>query len=296
MDATGHDESKTALAPTDNSTVPATADHAITELEKNLGDLAASPQFVPLMGSFRDLLEAERRRNRMRTLLIGASVIIVLAVFIWGPLHMMRTYIRQSEERLAVERDSLQRVEHSLNDSMTVLADASRELRKTLESYRQTTPVGNAPSAAPAVQPSLPAPAVVAPVAPLVIVTPPPVRTNVTATTPPPVAVVTLTPPPPAHTGKVAVVASAPAASTNVPGTPQTAAPGVPPDVFRAATSTPAVPVAVAPGVPAATNRATSVASTTETRLNDVLADVERTIQAIKQKSAATNAAVTKKP
>ena len=298
MDATGHDDNKTALAPAGDSTVPAPADHEMTEIEKHLGDLAASPQFVPLMGSFRELLDAERRRNRVRTLLISAGMLALLVLFIWGPLHLIRTYIRLSEQRLAGERESLHRVEHSLNESMTVLADASRELRKTLEACRPTPATGAQPVVEPATpQVTVTTPAAVAPVAPLLIATPLPPHPVGVATTLPPAVVAAVMPPAATPTGKVTSAAATPAKEQTPPIAKQTVAPGLPPDVFRAVTSTPAVPVTVAvnPPMPAATNRAAS-AAVAETRLDDALANVERTIQAIKQKNAPTNAATTKKP
>ena len=105
--------------------------------------------------------------------------------------------------------------------------------------------------------------------------------------------------PPPTHasTGKVVAAVAVPQAEPTTPAVKQTAVPGIPPDVFRAVTSTPAVPVTAVVALPAptATNRP-APAATTEAHLNDVLADVERTILAIKQKSATTNAAGTKKP
>lgn len=282
-DSTGHDDNKTALAPADNSTVAAPADHAVAELERHLGDLAASPQFVPLMGSFRDLLEAERRRNRVRTLLIGAGMVAMLTAFIWGPLHIMQTYIRQSEERMASERASLQRVEHSLDESMTVLADASRDLRKTLEAYRRGVTSTPQAVAEPAVQAVIASPVPAAPVAPLVIVAPQPPL--------PPAAVVTTAAPamaavqiPTVSTDKVAAVATPAAAESNVPAVKPATVMGVPPDVFRAVTSTPSVPV-MARVVPAAT---------ADTRLDDALADVERTLQSLKRKNATTNTTVRK--
>lgn len=311
MDATGHDDNKAALAPAGDSTVAAPTEHGAAELEKHLGDLAASPQFVPLMGSFRDLLEAERRRNRQRTLLIGAGMIVMLTAFIWGPLHIMRTYIRQSEERLTSEHESLQRVEHSLNDSMTVLADASRELRKTLESYRQSPTSGMQAATEASAQAALTAPAPVSPVAPLVIVSPLPPRPATTSAPPaavvtmtPPaaatakvVAVVPVTPPPAVAATKPAAVVAPPPAESNAPAVKPVFAIGVPPDAFRAVTSTPAVPlmVEVTPTAPAVTNRPASIA-TAETRLDDALADVERTIQALKKRNTTNNAATMRTP
>jgi hypothetical protein len=266
MDRTEHDNDETALATSGNeTTAPSVAD-----LEKHVADLAASPHFVPLMGSFRDLLEAERRRNRLRTLILGGGTVLVLALFIWGPLHMMQTYIRQSEQRISTERQALERVELALNESMRALVDVSRDLRTTLEVYRQT-PV---PPAASAQAPEK-VPAATSRVEPVV-----PTGESAVA------AVTSRTVP---ATGTLeTVTATVPA--TNAPA-PVAA---VPPDLFRALNSTPAVPTP--PPVP--TNRvAAPTAAAAETRLTDTLADVERAILSIRQRRAAiTNAPGAAKP
>lgn len=267
MDSTGHNNNETALA-TNNG---ATGNPSMAELEKHVADLAASPHFVPLMGSFRDLLEAERRRNRLRAWLLGGGTLLVLALFIWGPLHMMQTYIKQSEERMVTERQSLERVERALNESMTTLAAASRDLRSTLEAYRQAP----LPTAAPAVISK----AVAADV---------PVTAAVPIPSPLPVPAI-----PAASTPAVATASKVTAAAVPVvtPATNAIVPVAAAPDLLRALRSTPAVP-------PSQTNRVTPPpAATAETHLADTLADVERTIQSIRLKRAAiTNTTEAAKP
>ncbi len=279
MDRTGHDNAETAVTSNGNATM----EPAAAELEKQVSDLAASPHFVPLMGSFRDLLEAERRRNRLRTLILGAGTILVLALFIWGPLHIMQTYIEQSERRMAAERQSLERVERALNESINVLSEASRDLRTTLEMCRQIPP----PAATPATLPTVDSARITA--SPSMPVAPPPAAGPEGATPSLPVPGKSTVEPPAAASSKgVASPAAAPA--TNAPARVEATAP----DLFRALSSSPAVP----PPPPDKTNRvAAPPPAAVGTRLTDTLADVERTIQSIRLKRAAlTNATGVARP
>jgi hypothetical protein len=270
MDKTEHNNDETALATSGDTTT----DPSVAELEKHVADLAASPHFIPLMGSFRDLLEAERRRNRLRTLILGGGIVLVLALFIWGPFHTMRLYIEQSEQRMAAERQSLERVEQALNNSMTVLAEASRDLRTTLEAYRQLPGPATTPATLPA-----PVPVILPAAVPAVV--PAELPTNAAPLPPPAPVVAAAVAPAATATGAVETIA---ATVTN----PPPSAPEVPPDLLRALSSTPAVP----PPAPPPTNQVTSLPrAATEKRLTDTLADVERAIQSIRERRAAlTNA------
>lgn len=278
---TESDNDKSAVTRNETAPAPA-AEPGIAALEQQLSDLATSPHFVPLMGSFRDLLEAERRKNRNRTIVMGAALVVVLGLFIWGPLHLIRAYIDQSERRLAAERATLERVEQALNASMTTLAEASRELRVQLEASHPspTAPTPAAPAASAVVVAPAPAPAPAVEVPPAAkppAVLPASVATHTTAVERSVVVEPAKQPPP-------AVVTSAAPAAVIAPAAPLPAA------LTRAVGTS-----AAAPAAPVVTNRLAPTG--TVAHLDDVLDEVDRAIMAIKQKrQASTNATEKAKP
>ena len=104
-----------------NSSVPTVTGDKLSQIEKSLTDLSESPHFVPLMGSFRDMLESERKRHRDRMAVVIGIFVLVAVLFILGPLYLVKSFLAQAQGTLNDQRQSLQRVEQSINSSMSTL-------------------------------------------------------------------------------------------------------------------------------------------------------------------------------
>ena len=221
--------------------------HEDQAVHRPLTDLPELPEFMPLVDSFREFMEAERERQRRRVTGLTVLFALILVLFLAGPVYLGRVFLHRAEMTFKAQEDSLRNLSASLDKGVGTLAAASDELRQAVELQQKLLAALSAQQA----QGGLPAAASVATVAPAV-------------------GVMALTP---AATNQPAAALPAPV-TTNKPMEIV-----VKPGATNVAAVTPSVKVPEVPQPPA-TNMV--MPSATSTNVADILRDVEARIKAIR--------------
>lgn len=112
----------------------------IAELQSRMDETVETSGFLPLMGAFQDYVEAERTRNARLIATLVALFTIILALFLIGPIYMGRAFLIRAETAFSAERQSFQQFQGGVQSSLSDLAKATAELRKTIEMRQAALP------------------------------------------------------------------------------------------------------------------------------------------------------------
>ena len=182
------------------------------EALKNMdGSYVDMQDLVPVMSSFQDYLEEEKKKTASKLQTMGLLFLLLIVAFVGAVMFMSQLFVHQSQVHVEQYLATEQKSSKALLEGLETLTAASRELREELALQRSQR---SAPAAAAATQE--PAPAVEAPAVATtpVVETPAPAPAVVkepaapAATNPAPVVVETTASA--GKTGEVAAVVSAP--------------------------------------------------------------------------------------
>jgi hypothetical protein len=128
--------------PADATSSVAVKEKSIAQLQSQLDEYIDSSELLPLMGTFQEYIEAEKRRNARRFAGLGVAFGAVLLLFVLVPVYFGGKMLRRAEQAFAADRASLIEMRGTVESNLVALASATERLRIALEEQGLTAAAG----------------------------------------------------------------------------------------------------------------------------------------------------------
>jgi hypothetical protein len=105
----------------------------VAELKQQMSHFIDSPDFLPVLGSFREVLEAERERSRRRFVGLTALFGVLLLAAVLVPLQVGQRMQQRTDAASEAQQAALTDMRRRLDDRLDMLAAASAEMQQALD-------------------------------------------------------------------------------------------------------------------------------------------------------------------